>query len=323
MLKDPLKVDRQRPQGRRSLVARRNKDESPIIRELLKIETSFKRNQRHTADPIELVKKYSDPKDQEIAGFIVALLAYGNVNQIKKSALIALSFLGEHPHSLLIKTDDKFWFKFFSKNEFKHRFTTKWDLAWIFFWIGNALRKNGSLEKFFLTPSLQRVLTRIDSNGENLWLLQSLADFIDRFTQPKTNLLPANTRSMKFLLSDPRKKSACKRLLLYLRWMVSPFYPDLHIWKTFPVKQLLVPVDTHVLRISKNLGFTKSNQANWNASVEITAALRRLSPENPPIRFDFPLCHFGISKACPSKRSEKICGICGMNSVCLTYSKKR
>ena len=97
---------------------------------------------------------------------------------------------------------------------------------------------------------------------------------------------------------------------------------DLNIWSRVPKDKLLIPVDTHVLRISRHLGLTRRKDNSWRTSQEITAALKLLDPADPT-RFDFALCHLGISRECPSRYDIKVCSKCRMNSLCVTYAKRR
>ena len=90
---------------------------------------------------------------------------------------------------------------------------------------------------------------------------------------------------------------------------------DLGVWRRVPTSVLLVPVDTHLYKLSRNLGFTKRGTLTWATTEEITAALRRLDPEDP-VRFDFPLCHLGMLQRCPSRKDAKRCEGCGIQSVC-------
>jgi uncharacterized protein (TIGR02757 family) len=96
---------------------------------------------------------------------------------------------------------------------------------------------------------------------------------------------------------------------------------DLGLWKNIPKHILLIPVDTHVLRISRHLGLTKRKDNSWRTAQEITDKLKTLDPRDPT-RFDFALCHLGISQECPSRFKLSVCGHCRMNDLCLTYSKK-
>ena len=109
--------------------------------------------------------------------------------------------------------------------------------------------------------------------------------------------------------------SACKRLLLYCRWMIRPDDGlDLGLWSLSPAV-LVMPIDTHVHRIARNLGLTDRNDASWVTAAEVTSALREFDAEDP-VKYDFALCHLGISGDCPSRRDPQICQGCSLRAHC-------
>jgi uncharacterized protein (TIGR02757 family) len=107
----------------------------------------------------------------------------------------------------------------------------------------------------------------------------------------------------------PSKGSACKRFNLFLRWMIRDRDIDLGIWKGVPKNKLIIPLDTHIARISRCLGLTKRRSQDWRTAVEVTGALRRFDPEDP-LKYDFALCHHGISGLCRGERKKEICREC-------------
>jgi uncharacterized protein (TIGR02757 family) len=118
-------------------------------------------------------------------------------------------------------------------------------------------------------------------------------------------------------LPDARGPGASKRWNLYLRWMVrGPDAVDLGAWRGLvPASVLVVPLDTHVHRVARCLGLTRRRDASWRTAEEITAALRRIDPDDP-VRFDFALCHLGMSGACPARRDPARCAVCPLEGVC-------
>ncbi len=234
-------------------------------------------------DPVSLVHAYTRPADQEVVGLIVALLSYGGVPTILRNAQRALEPLGKHPSRTLLLPG-------FRPNlaEFKHRFTTGADLEVVFAWLGSALRKKGSLESYFLEG--QRPEGR---------MADLLSSFVQRLTSEPLPPELSKKREMreaqlKHLLSDPKRGSACKRLNMFLRWMVRPADGiDLGIWKRVQPSQLILPLDTHVLKTVRALHWTRSRQANWKLAEAATARLARYCPEDP-VRYDFSLCHLSM-----------------------------
>src|SRR5206468_2700129 len=111
---------------------------------------------------------------------------------------------------------------------------------------------------------------------------------------------------------------AAKRLNLYLRWMVrGPDAVDFWIWKRVRAAQLVIPLDTHIHRMARHLGLTGRKSADWKTAEEITAGLRALDPADP-VRYDFALCHFGMSGACPLKPRRETCSSCALLGACRT-----
>lgn len=245
----------------------------------------FHSNLRKENDPVCFAHRYSNPGDQEVAGFLAALLAYGNVRTILNSADRVLKPLGKHPSQYLMSHSSfELW------RGFRHRFTTGDDIQILSHWLSAALESHGSLEKFFIASTHYKHL--------NLQLL--LSDFVQRFTA-----LPLPTelqrkykernRNLKYLLSDPLRGSACKRLNMFLRWMIRPADGvDLGIWKSIPPSALVLPVDTHLLQTLRLLRWTKSKSATWKVAIAATEKLRSIEPQDP-IRYDFSLCHLSMS----------------------------
>ena len=128
-------------------------------------------------------------------------------------------------------------------------------------------------------------------------------------------------RGPAHLLPDPRGPSGSKRLMLFLRWMVRPADGvDLGLWDVDP-SRLLVPVDVHIHRLARNLGFTRRRDLSWRTTEEITAALARFDARDP-VRYDFSLCHMGMLQRCPSRRDETRCEGCGVQPVCIHWAPR-
>jgi uncharacterized protein (TIGR02757 family) len=118
-----------------------------------------------------------------------------------------------------------------------------------------------------------------------------------------------------FLFPAPLAGSACKRLCMFLRWVVRPADGiDLGIWHGVTPAQLVIPVDTHISRICSYLGFTGRSSADWRMAQEITAALRRLDPADP-VKYDFSLAHLGISEGCNGVDPQR-CLSCAIKGIC-------
>jgi len=129
---------------------------------------------------------------------------------------------------------------------------------------------------------------------------------------------PAPVRPGRFyghLLSSPEDGSACKRMNLYLRWMVRRSSPDLALWQDIPPSHLVIPLDTHVARISRAIGLARRTTPNWYMAREITDALRLIDPCDP-VKFDHALSRLGILDHCPKKRDLSRCAACLIHDIC-------
>lgn len=224
-------------------------------------------------DPLEFLYDFDDPLDVEVVGIIASSLAYGNVKQILRSVSVVLARMGPCPSAFLLNSP--FDRVADSLSDFKHRFTTGEDLARLLWGMRRVIEKHGSLQKCFMSR-----LRRKDRN-----VIPALSAFVEKIS-------PAGC---DFLIPSPSRGSACKRLNLFLRWMVRRDEVDPGGWDGVPSSKLLVPLDTHMHRIAMTLGLTKRKQADLRTAMEITEAFRELSPGDP-VRYDFVLTRFGIRK---------------------------
>jgi uncharacterized protein (TIGR02757 family) len=237
------------------------------------------------------VYEYDAPEDQEIAGLISASLAYGRVAQILVSVGRVMDVLGSggsrgSPHAFLGRMTDRELRELF--RPFKHRFTTGAEVAALLIAIKRTIVECGSLEALFAAGVKKQDDT----------VLPALALFVEHL-----RISAGGPDACPSLLSSPADGSACKRLNLYLRWMVRRDLVDPGPWKGVPRSKLVVPLDTHMFRIARALGLTRKRQANLKTAVEITQAFARHSPRDP-VRFDFCLTRLGINPACRDKDFE-------------------
>jgi uncharacterized protein (TIGR02757 family) len=252
-------------------------------------------------DPVGFVHRYTRQEDQEIVGLVAASLAFGNVVAARRNIEIALEKLGPDPAALVCTSGQRALR--LRLHGFVHRIYRGEHLARMLLGAGALLRDHGTLGAAF--ASFHR-----RSSGD---FRESLADLADALRGD------AQDRSTRHLVSDPRAGSACKRLVLYARWMVRPADGiDLGLWPV-PPSDLVIPVDTHILRISRNLGLTGRRTASWATAEEITAKLRELDPEDP-VKYDFALCHLGVSRQCPSSPEHDKCARCVLQEVCGVWS---
>ena len=253
------------------------------------------------ADPLSEVLGYTDPADREVAAWVAAHLAYGRVAPMRGAIRRALAPLGSHPaEALRASSPESTGIRLSRALEgWRWRFHTGEDLAhWLLAWQRmDAEQGNRGLEDVFRP--------REGRSADTL-----LSELVQRLRQE----LPS-TRGLRFNLPDPLEGAACKRWRMFLRWMVRTGWPDLGLWRSHPTSDLVIPLDTHVARVSRFLGFTRRTTADARTVGEITEALRTFDPEDP-LRFDFGLSHLGILGHCPGSRRMPGCAPCPLAPVC-------
>jgi uncharacterized protein (TIGR02757 family) len=225
-------------------------------------------------DPLEFLYNYNDLRDYEIAGFIACSLAYGRVAQILKSVSGVLDTMGSSPYKFLENSTLSSLEKKYCG--FKHRFATGANLYAMLKGIKYVLEEYGSLYACFLSG--------IGKKDETV--LNGLQFFTEK-------IISGCCGNHGHLIPLVIKGSACKRLNLYLRWMVRKDDVDLGGWDKIPPSMLIIPLDVHMHRISLMIGFTKRKQADMKTALEITSRFRNLVPEDP-VKYDFVLTRFGI-----------------------------
>jgi uncharacterized protein (TIGR02757 family) len=124
-----------------------------------------------------------------------------------------------------------------------------------------------------------------------------------------------------YFFPRPSAGSACKRLNLFLRWMVRRDEVDLGVWKNVPASKLIVPLDTHVIRLGRCLRLTRYTSPGWRMAADITTSLRELNP-NDPVSFDFSLCHVGMMNACGFGRKQGD-SQCPLRGLCRPSAARR
>lgn len=232
----------------------------------------FNRREFIHPDPLEYLYQYENLRDREIAGFVASGLAYGRVSQILNAVGSVLDELGSSPSAFLGETSPEALQNIFS--DFRYRFTKGLELA---------LMLKAASELQLEYGSLGNLLTQcVSSSG----YIEALNLIVSRIMEKAC----LNTSSM---LSMPSKGSACKRLNLWMRWMVRSDEVDPGGWDSIDTSMLHIPLDTHMFRVVKLLGFTSRRSADWRAVVEATEGFRILCPDDP-VKYDFSLTRFGI-----------------------------
>lgn len=273
---------------------------SKIKKALDRFYVEYDFRERLTHDPIEFPRRYSDPRDIEAAGFIAASLAYGKVGLFKPVIEKVLEPCGKHPAEFIVNFSmkrDAGYLKGIS-----YRFNREEDIVCLLYMMGRALKEWGTLRKLFSHFY----------KDEDKDIRKALTGFADHLYEIDTSPVygtDIRPKGLKQLLPSPGKGSACKRMNLFLRWMVRSGDIDFGIWDNIPPHKLIIPLDTHIARISKCLGLTQRASADWKMAAEITGSLREFDPVDP-LKYDFALCHHGISGMCKGKKDESACREC-------------
>lgn len=257
--------------------------------------------ERLLLDPVGVVHRYEEREDQELVGLVASAVAFGNVKALRAKLEDALSRLGPEVAKAAedrAELDGRL-------RGWKHRLYRDDDLSRLLFGARQVQKEYGSLGAFF-----EREFAKSGLREALIALVSAIRD-----RGGLDEAVREGRRGAAHILADPSGASGCKRLLLYLRWMIRPADGvDLGLWD-IPPSALLIPVDTHIHKLGQNLGLTNRKSVSWAAAEEITDNLRRFDADDP-VKYDFSLCHLGMSQRCPSKRDAKLCEGCGVKSVC-------
>jgi uncharacterized protein (TIGR02757 family) len=266
---------------------------------------------RLARDAIRYPRRYADPGDREIAALLTASLAYGRVDLFGAWVERLLGWLGPSPRRFALAFDPARDARVFQP--FHYRFNRGVDLAAALLAIHRLLVRHGSLRQAFLAgydaaepdirPSLDRFAAAIrDQDFAPVGMRRSTPGF-------------------RHLFPRPADGGACKRWHLFLRWMVRRDAIDPGGWRGVAPSKLVVPLDTHVIRLGQCLRLTRYTSPGWRMAADITASLRRLDPDDP-VRFDFSLCHLGMRNACGFGRRQGD-SQCPLKGVCRPRSRPR
>ena len=257
------------------------------------------------SDPVHIVRRYAAPEDREVVGFCAAGLAFGRVASVLHSIESLLAVMGPRPAAFVRGFDaGRDGGRFVP---LVHRWIRGRDLVALLLILQRMLDESGSIERFFLAG---------DTAGA-----PDIGPALDAFS---TRALATDVRAaygrmpmrpgVSYFFPRPSAGSACKRLNLFLRWMVRNDVVDLGVWTGLSPSRLIVPLDTHVIRLGHCLRLTRYRSPGWKMAAEITASLRAIDPADP-VRYDFALCHVGMMNACGFGRAQKD-SQCPLRGVC-------
>lgn len=228
-------------------------------------------------DPICIPHQFNKKQDIEIAGLFAAIFAWGNRTTIINKSRELMTLMDRAPYEFIMASKPSSLKKLMA---FKHRTFNTTDLFYFIEFLRYHYSQYNSLETAF-TQGMQGTDTTVE---------KGLAGFYDHFFS--LDDVPARTRKH---IATPARKSSCKRLNMYLRWMVRTDNKgvDFGIWKNISPAQLVCPIDVHVARVAKRFNLLQRPQTDWQAALQLTEQLRRLDPADP-VKFDFALFGLGV-----------------------------
>lgn len=228
-------------------------------------------------DPISIPHLFTKKQDIEIAALFAAVLAWGNRTTIIKKCKELMSLMNNHPHDFIINHGENDLQRLL---QFKHRTFNTTDLLYFIHFLSWFYKQNASLENAF-----SKGLSKNDEDTE-----KALIYFHDLFFSLED--IPNRTKKH---ISTPLRKSPCKRLNMFLRWMVRKDNNgvDFGLWHTIKPSQLVCPIDLHVDRVARKLGLIERKQNNWQTAIELTHRLKEFDA-NDPVKYDFALFGIGV-----------------------------
>jgi len=256
----------------------------PVLNLKQKLEYHYKAfdKRKIEPDPLQFPHLFKEEKDIEVMAFIASVFAYGNVTQIINSLNKFLVVCDNKPYEFI-----KNYATNYSQlqKSFIHRFYTSQDVTQLIHLLHLAYKEIGTLKKLFLSGYDQD-----DINVKN-----AITNFSNFFLEKTKEEFEKISIGMRFMFPLPEKGSACKRMNLFLRWMIRKDELDFGLWGEVPNSKLIIPVDTHVARICKKLKLTERKNVSWKMAEEITENLKEFDA-NDPVKYDFAICHIGMRK---------------------------
>lgn len=255
-------------------------------------------------DPIQIVRRYERPADREVVGFCAAALAFGRVASVLQSIERLLVIMGPSPSDFVRKFDPRRQRAAFEP--LVHRWTRGRDLVALLIILQRMLDR-GSIEQFFLDGydyAAVDVSQALESFSNRALAIDQREAYEGRQSHP----------GVAYFFPRPSSGSGCKRLNLFLRWMVRSDTVDFGLWPRVAAAKLIVPLDTHVIRVGRCLRLTRYTSPGWKMAADITASLRELDPDDP-VKYDFALCHIGMADLCGFNRARGD-ALCPLRGLC-------
>ena len=254
-------------------------------------------------DPVQVVQRYPRIEDREIVGFVASAVAFGRVASVVNSTNAICEVLGDRPAALLKRFNPDTHGK--RLRPLVHRWTRGDDFVALLWILRTFITEHGSLERAFAAG-----LGSDDVDvGPAIESLSNRARDVD--LTHAYGKVPARP-GVFYFFPRPSTGSACKRMNLYLRWMSRKDGVDPGGWTSVPASKLVIPLDTHIIRVSRCLKLTRYQSPGWKMAADITASLRKLDPADP-VKYDFSLCHLGMMGGCSfGSGTTQVCQLAGV-----------
>jgi uncharacterized protein (TIGR02757 family) len=260
-------------------------------------------------DPIHIVRRFSNPADREVVGFCASALAFGRVASVLQSIERLLVLMGPSPARFVSEFEPHRQRVAFAS--LVHRWTRGEDLVALIV-VMQRMLMCGSIERYFLegydagAPDLSAALESFSTRALAI-------DQTDAYRNSRRR------PGVSYFFPRPSSGSGCKRLNLFLRWMVRKDAVDFGLWTNVPPAKLIIPLDTHVIRVGRCLRLTRYTSPGWKMSADITKSLRQLDPVDP-VKYDFSLCHIGMADQCGFSR-EQGDSLCPLSPLCRPHPR--
>ena len=270
------------------------------------------------ADPVHIVRRFGRPDDREVVGFLAASLAFGRVASVQQSIERLLGIMGPAPAAYVRSFDPRRDGHAFSG--LVHRWTRTTDILALLSIVRQMIEQSGSIEGFFAdgyepgADDIEVALERFSARAMELDLEEAYGRVPKR-------------PGVSYFFPRPSAGSGCKRLNLFLRWMVRRDALDLGVWPRMSPAKLIIPLDTHIVRVGRCLRLTRYASPGWRMARDITLSLRRLDPDDP-VKYDYSLCHLGMMNACSFGRALSASGgaagsRCPLRGLCRPRARTR
>ncbi len=223
-------------------------------------------------DPISIPHRFQDKKDIEIAGFMSSLVAYGSRKVFLKKLDELFKLAQNEPHNFILNFEPKIL------GDFNYRFGKPKDFAEIFMILRRLYENDGGLEELFRSGYAPKEYEK---------MFATVTDYF--YSRASQNV----GQGFYFMIPDPRNGGAMKRMCMFLRWMIRKPPVDFGIWDFIPQSELLIPLDVHVARVSREMGLLTRKQNDFKAVLELTENLKQFDPKDPS-KYDFAMFGYGV-----------------------------